>query len=189
MVPRVRDRAKSQYSSRSGMCCTPHKQVRCSDGRRGRANVRRSRRTDSGNGAEGQDSGADPRHCPRRRRTNTRGADPQLSAKIRPARSPAGARGRRSGGVRAGVVPQQQRRATARRSGGIELRGADPQHCPQFLTKIRPVRSPAGAEADRAESGQGRCSNGGADSTAQGAATDGAGRSGCGKAVTAAKGR
>jgi hypothetical protein len=116
MVPRVRDRAKSQYSSRSGLCCTPHKQVRCSDGRRGRANVRRSRRTDTGNGAEGRDSDADPRHCPRRRRTDARGADPQLPAKIRPARSPAGAGGRRSGGDRAGVVPQQHRRVAARRS-------------------------------------------------------------------------
>jgi hypothetical protein len=46
-----------------------------------------------------------------------------------------------------------------RRSGGVELRGADPQHCPQIPTKIRPARSPAGPEADRAKSEQGRCSN------------------------------
>jgi hypothetical protein len=108
MVPRVRVRGKSQYSSRSGLCCRPHKHVRCSDGR--------SRRTDSGNVAEEQDSSAeDPpcaKSCRSRRaqigRCSNGGADPTAQGWQ--------CRFRR----RAGVVQQRRRRSDgrARRSDG-----------------------------------------------------------------------
>jgi hypothetical protein len=113
MVPRVRVRGKSRYSSRSGLCCRPHKHVRCSDGR--------SRRTDSGNVAEEQDSSAeDPpcaKSCRSRRaqigRCSNGGADPTVQGWR--------CRFRR----RAGVVQQRRRRSDdadfdgrARRSDG-----------------------------------------------------------------------
>jgi hypothetical protein len=96
---RVRVRGKSQYSSRSGLCCRPHKQVRCSDGR--------SRRTDSGNAAEEQDSSAEDPPCAKSCRSRRAQIERCSNGGTDPTAQGWWCRFRR----RAGVVQQRRRRS------------------------------------------------------------------------------